>query len=65
MKSLLESRPARVAVAAVATLGLSASLGTGVAAAAKPAAAEERTVDAGAQADDKRSTFSSQGRKVG
>lgn len=65
MKSFLESRPGRVAVAAVATLGLSASLGTGVATAAKPAAADARTVEAGSISDDKRGVFTSQGRKVG
>lgn len=64
MKSLLESRPGRVAVAAVAALGLSASLGTGVAA-AKPANAVERSAEAGTVSDDKRGVFTSQGRKVG
>ncbi len=64
MKSLLESRPARAAVAALAALGLSASLATGVAA-AKPASSVERTADADSKSKDDPVVFSGQGRKVG
>jgi hypothetical protein len=67
MKSLFELRTARVAVAAVAAVGLSASLGSGVAAAAKgkPPVAVERKAAAGKKADERRPVTSGEGRKVG
>lgn len=65
MKSLLESRPARAAVAAIAAVGLSASLGTGIAAAAKPASSVERSADEDSKTKDDPVVFSGQGRKVG
>ncbi len=67
MKSLLELRTARVADAAVAAFGLSASLGSGVAAAAKgkPAVAVERKAAAGKKAHERRPVTSGEGRKVG
>ena len=66
MKSLLDFRIARVAVAAVAAAGLGASLGTGVAAAqGKSATAIERKAAAGTKADERRPINRAKGRKVG
>lgn len=65
MKSLLRFRPARAAVAAMAAVGLSASLGTGMAAAGKPDNAVERSAEAGSTADDNGRPVTSEGRKVG
>ena len=69
MKSLLEFRTARVAVAvaAVAAAGLTASLGTTSVATAqgKPDVAIERKAASGSKADERRPINRAKGRKVG
>lgn len=67
MKSLLEFRAARFAVAAIAAAGLSASLGTGAAAAArtKPDVVTERSGKGSAKVAERRPSVTDQGRKVG
>ena len=66
MKSLLELRRTRVAVAAIAACALTGSLGAGMAAAAsRPAVAVERSSETRSVADEHRPSVQTQGRKVG
>ncbi len=66
MKSLLEFRMTRIAVAAVAAAAVTGSLGAGMAAAAsQPAVAVERSSERRSVAEDHRPYGGTEGRKVG